>query len=227
MPAFFVTDFAVHPTNPLDVIAVFSGFGSPHAWHSTDGGVRWQSISGSGTAGLPDVPANTVLRHPRNASEIYVGTDVGLFVSTDLGATWQVDNDGMGNVTVADLRLRPDGVLFAATHGRGMYRSSRSLHGDGAALPLDAWLGQNYPNPVTSGSGSETVVPYALSSAGRVQLRVTDMAGRRVRERSFGLQDAGDYRFPLDMRSLSSGAYVIQLFFNGVLSGERTMVRTR
>ncbi len=227
LPGFYVTDFAVHPADARDVIATFSGFGSGHAWRSTDGGVRWTDISGEANAALPDIPANTVFRHPERDREIYVGTDVGIFVSTDIGRSWAVDNDGLGNVIIADLRMRPDGVLFAATHGRGMYRSSTSILRGDLPAPVTAYLGQNYPNPVTAATGAETVIPYTLAVKGDVLLRVTDMAGRRIRERSFGQQDAGDYRFPLDARKLASGAYVLQLFVNGVLAGERTMMRTR
>ena len=109
LPGSFVTDFAVHAEDPHDVIATFSGFGSGHAWRSTDGGASWTDLSGNGTSALPDIPANTVFRHPENDREIYVGTDVGLFVSTDQGRSWQVDNDGIGNVIIADLRMRQDG----------------------------------------------------------------------------------------------------------------------
>ncbi|MCB2203771.1 hypothetical protein KQI65_03415 [bacterium] len=225
--SFFITDFAVHPADPRDVIVTLSGFGSPHAWRSTDAGGSWTSIAGEGATALPDIPANTVFRHPELDREIYVGTDVGLFVSTDKGLTWAVDNEGIGNVIIADLRMRADGVLFAATHGRGMYRSSRSIFSDAPVPVTVAWLGQNYPNPVTSATGAETIIPYSLAGEGDVAIRISDMAGRRIRERRFRFQSSGDYRFPLDMRGISSGAYSVQLFFNGALSGERRLLRVR
>ncbi|MBN1448253.1 MAG: hypothetical protein JXA28_10015 [Bacteroidetes bacterium] len=225
LPAFYVTDVAVHAGDAGDVVVTYSGFGQSHVFRSTDLGATWQDLSGTGDGALPDIPVNTVFRHPERDAELYVGTDVGLFVSSDSGATWEVDNEGIGNVIIADIKMRPDGVLFVATHGRGMYRSSRSILSDAPVLPVTAVLAQNYPNPFTASTGYETVIPYTLVEEGNVTLRLFDMAGRLLRERNFGLQTAGDYHYPLDGRGLAGGAYVVRLFVNGRLAGERKMVR--
>jgi len=225
LPAFFVTDFAVSRTDARDAVVTFSGFGGSHVFRTTDLGSTWQNISGTGDAVLPDIPANTVFRHPEREQELYVGTDVGLFVSTDMGAIWMTDNEGIGNVIIADIKMRPDGVLFAATHGRGMYRSSRSILDDAPVLPVTARLGQNYPNPFSAATGHETVIPYTLVSDGNVALRLYDMAGRLRYERDFGRQFPGVYNFPLDGRGLAGGVYVVRLFVDGTIAGERTMVK--
>ncbi|MDX9760288.1 MAG: hypothetical protein RBU27_14105 [Bacteroidota bacterium] len=214
LPARWITDIAVHASDARRAVYTVSGFGTGHAWITTDGGGSWRDISGVGSVSLPDVPANTVFWHPRRDSVLYVGTDVGLFVTTDLGSTWRIDNNGMGNVIIADLKMRRDGVLFAATHGRGMYRSSVSLL-DGGDEPTIAALGAPYPNPVSPSDGHVLTIPYTLARGGRVHLRATDLAGRTVCSRDLGPQDAGEYRHHFDSRRLSAGAHRIELLFDG------------
>jgi hypothetical protein len=38
--------------------------------------------------GLPDVPVNAFAVDPANGNNLYVGTDIGVYGSTDGGATW-------------------------------------------------------------------------------------------------------------------------------------------
>jgi hypothetical protein len=75
---------------------------------------------------------------PLNATHFYVGTDIGVFRTTNAGATWQLFNDGLPNTAVYDLRLQATTrLLRAATHGRGLWE--RKL--DVAAMPnVDLFL---------------------------------------------------------------------------------------
>jgi photosystem II stability/assembly factor-like uncharacterized protein len=227
LPDRYITDIAVHARDAERALYTFSGFGSGHAFLTTDGGTTWRDVSGIGVASLPDVPANTVLWHPRRDSVIYVGTDVGIFVTTNLGATWSVDNNGIGNVIIADLKLRGDGVLFAATHGRGMYRSSMSILDDGASVPVTASIGSPYPNPVSPAEGHVVTIPYTLIREAQVNLRITDIAGRRIFDRDYGIEGAGEYKLHLDAGGLSAGVVHIQLVVDNRIVGERRVVVLR
>ncbi|MBI4409928.1 MAG: Ig-like domain-containing protein [Gemmatimonadetes bacterium] len=121
LPTRFVTAIALHPVDADVAYVTFSGFGSAHVFKTTDRGASWQSISGD----LPDVPVNAFAHV---SAELYVGTDLGVFRSMDGGASWTPFNDGMPNVAVFDLVYRPSlGTLVAATHGRGMFRTSVAL----------------------------------------------------------------------------------------------------
>src|SRR5262249_33934289 len=57
-----------------------------------------------------------------NSMRLYVGTDLGVFVSADGGATWSVENTGFANVVTESLVLNTAGggaALYALTPGRG------------------------------------------------------------------------------------------------------------
>jgi hypothetical protein len=95
------------PTRPGHVFKVTTGLSAP----------TWQDISGD----LPDVPANCVALDPGSGT-IYVGTDIGVFQSTDGGVHWDFDNDSFPTVAVFGLdRNANTGQIVASTHGRGMF----------------------------------------------------------------------------------------------------------
>ena len=112
----FISDFAVDPTNAAVAYATVSGFGAGHVYKTTNRGVTWTSI----TSNLPDVPVLSIVIQP--GVELDIGTDLGLFRSTDDGATW-VPFPGLPNVAVYDLAFNPaTQLLVAATHGRGAFK---------------------------------------------------------------------------------------------------------
>src|SRR5262245_26704639 len=102
-----------------------------------DGGATWSGLNGSGAGVLPDVPAHSIAIDPSNTARLYVGTDVGVFVSTDGGANWAVETSGFPNVITEALQIQvADGVtnLYAFTHGRGVWRVMVNNSGCGYAL---------------------------------------------------------------------------------------------
>ncbi len=120
----YVSGVAFDPSNRDVAYATYSTFGGNHVWRSNDGGATWLPIDGAGAARLPDIPVNCVAVDPTNRQRIYVGTDMGIFVSVD-GVTWAVENTGFANAPVESLSFDAAGhttQLFAFTHGRGVWR---------------------------------------------------------------------------------------------------------
>lgn len=143
LPARWVWDISTLPGNSNVVVVVLAGFGTPHVWRGTLSGstFTWSNISGTTPNAVPDVPVNSLVIDPINATHFYVGTDIGVFRTTNAGATWQLFNDGLPNTAVYDLRLTSLSgsvrLLRAATHGRGLWE--RRL--DVASMPdVDLYL---------------------------------------------------------------------------------------
>jgi photosystem II stability/assembly factor-like uncharacterized protein len=152
LPHRFVWDIAVQPGNVSRIVAVVSGFGTGHVWRGVvpaTGAATWTDISGSGTTGVPDIPANAVVIDPTAPATYYVGTDVGVFRTTDGGVTWGDFGHGLPNSSVYDLRLHAtQRLLRAATNGRGMWE--RKL--DATSMPdVDLYVRHNL---MDSGRGS-------------------------------------------------------------------------
>jgi hypothetical protein len=146
LPPVPATDIVVSHTNRDRVAVTFGGTG--HVYLSTNGGAAWTNVG----APLPDVAVTAFAFDPAHAATFYVGTDVGVFRTTDSGVTWQAFDNGMPNVPTTDLHVdRTASLLIAATFGRGMYKVSIS----GAAEPsVDLYLrdslldtGERFPSP--------------------------------------------------------------------------------
>ncbi len=91
---------------------------TPYIWKSADYGKTWTSIA----AGIPAGPVNVIREDPVNENILYVGTDMGVYVTTDGGKTWTVLGANLPTCYVHDLIIHPrDNVIVIATHGRGMW----------------------------------------------------------------------------------------------------------
>lgn len=120
----WVTRVEADPFSAAAAYVTFSGFRSgsrlPRIYRTVDWGTNWIDIS----HGLPDVPLNCVNADPDPAmrGRLFVCTDVGVWVTDDLGASWSELGTGMPHVVVHDLDLI-DGSreLFAGTHGRSSF----------------------------------------------------------------------------------------------------------
>ena len=141
LPDRAVTDIAVTPSDPQRAYLTTSGFGSGHVFRTVNRGASWQNISLS----LVDVPVNAIFRHPGTGT-LYIGTDLGVLVSNDDGATWGPSVPGLPNVAVFDLVFNSTTqTLYAGTHGRGVFAYNLGpallrgdVSGDGLVTVADA-----------------------------------------------------------------------------------------
>lgn len=123
---------AIHPTNSSVAYAVYSGFTSgAKVYKTTNAGTSWTNISNN----LPNIPVSCIYINPANTSHLVIGTDLGVFTSSNDGGSWSADNSGLANVVVADLDYRSsDNKIFASTHGRGMFAADLSGGGSGGNI---------------------------------------------------------------------------------------------
>ena len=120
----------VNPKNSTDIIAGYGGSGFDHLYRCTNtaipGFAVWSDISGTGTSALPDASINGFTRDIDDpANTWYVGTDAGLFMTTNAGVNWANIGTpyGLPDVIVMDIQAVPGTrYLNVGTFGRGMWR---------------------------------------------------------------------------------------------------------
>lgn len=108
--------------DPDVVFVTFGGFSASNVWRTDDGGATWKDIASN----LPKAPVHALAIHPDHANSLYIGSEVGVFASDDLGGTWSPTNEGPANVSVDDL-FWMDRKLICVTHGRGLFEIDLSL----------------------------------------------------------------------------------------------------
>ncbi|MFC2132324.1 WD40/YVTN/BNR-like repeat-containing protein [Bacteroidota bacterium] len=90
---------------------------APYVWKSTDYGQTWINIAGN----IPLGPVNVIREDPNDKNILYVGTDIGVYVSKNGGKKWEILGD-LPSTFVHDLQVHPrDNIIVIATHGRGMW----------------------------------------------------------------------------------------------------------
>jgi hypothetical protein len=154
---------------------------------TTDLGATWSNVTGD----FPAQPVNAIAVDPQFPNDWYIGTDVGVWRSTDGGVTWLPFADALPNVVVSDLEIR-DGArkLVAGTYGRGAWEVD--IAGGAvdvaelAAQPRNLMLDPPFPNPARG----SVVLRFAARHEGDVELAVYDVAGRLVSD--LGVVARGD-----------------------------------
>lgn len=114
-----------HPRDDKDLwLAASRKEMSGSLWRSPDGGATWTKVGG---ATFDKEMAITIYVRPEFPDQVWVGTDRGLHVSTDRGATWNRvwNNDGAINPwnkqppSAHAIVRRKDGVAYVATNVGG------------------------------------------------------------------------------------------------------------
>ena len=91
-----------------------------YAYTTTDFGETWKSI----VSNLPQSKGviSVIREHPRNPNLLFVGTEFGLFASTDRGGNWIQIKLNLPTVPVDDILIHPrENDLILATHGRSIW----------------------------------------------------------------------------------------------------------
>lgn len=152
LPAGAITSIAVSPNNALDVIVTVGGTGHGHVYRNTNtlfNPTDWVELDGAGgSSPLPDIQINSVAREGFDPDDtLYVGTDVGVFYTTDGGGTWyNLDLFGLPNVQVSGVTAiqgtggqRGYDELGVTTFGRGIWTAylywPATLYSVGLATP--------------------------------------------------------------------------------------------
>ena len=120
-----------HPTEDSTAYVLFGMPGAAKVLQTRDLGETWEDLSGFTNSndgkslnGFPDVPVYSFLVMPHDKDIMWAGTEVGLIESTDGGASWHLVESNLPYVTIWDLKLKDEGQIVIATHGRGVWTAT-------------------------------------------------------------------------------------------------------
>ncbi|MDQ7040422.1 MAG: hypothetical protein Q9M35_05730 [Rhodothermus sp.] len=110
------------PFNAAEAYVVFDnhrrGDWTPYIFKTTDYGRTWTALSTEDVWGYVHV----IRQDPVEPQLLYLGTEFGLYISTDGGRHWTKWHEGIPTVPVRDIRVHPrEHDLIVGTHGRSAY----------------------------------------------------------------------------------------------------------
>lgn len=150
IPDKYVGRIAFDPTNKNTAYVALCGYtgsttaSNSHVWKITNLGTT--PVLTAVNSGLPDIPVNAFVIDPLSGSNLFAGTDIGVYNSTDAGTSWTVYGTGLPRVAVFGMAMTSSRVLRVATHGRGMWESN------GPPLPIQL---SSFAGTVAHGSSVE------------------------------------------------------------------------
>ena len=133
-------------------------------YRTTDGGAHWTQ---GHWPGLPPNPiddlvyVHRLLVDPADDSTVWAGTDYGILVSRDSGATWGPPATSLPEGDIEGLAADSTGTLYAMGEGNTVDAFAMKLDPSGGKLVYSTYLG---------GSGSDLGDAIAVDSAGRAYI---------------------------------------------------------
>jgi len=225
LPYRWVTRVAVHTDSANVCYVTLSGYkvdstGS-HIFRTANYGANWISIKGD----LPDAPVNDVIIDPANTNSLFIGTDINVMYTSNLGANWYILGTGIpSNVPCQDLTFHnPSRTLVVWTHGRSAFKTIVPVTGiqnNVSQVPASFELEQNYPNPFNP----STIIMYSITSTQYIVLKVYDALGKEVAALVNEHKNPGSYEVEFDGSDLSSGIYFYTLQIDGKIIETKSMV---
>jgi photosystem II stability/assembly factor-like uncharacterized protein len=206
LPADPIPDMVVAPGDYRTAYICIDRASSSRVFATTDAGVTWTNITGDLATGLRGM--SLAVGFGPNPPELYLGTDYGAYTSTNGGANWVRFGDSLPDIAVCDIACDSlNGVVVAATHGRGMWRLPVALGG-----VADSPWAHARSGPVPGA----TLVRRVLTVRGSQQrAALLDVSGRPV------MRVAPGYN---DVSRLPSGIYYLRDIGGELLASAQKLV---
>lgn len=211
-----ITDILADPTDTTKLYVTFGGYGATKV-AQYQFGTGWSKLQDS----LPDVPVQCIAFDTANGT-MYVGTDIGVFYRDPSMTSWAAYNSGLPAIEVTDISINyATNELWAATYGRGVWKSPKHTSATGVAnLPLALNVITISPNP---SKGVFTVATDNSSLKDQpVNIRIISHTGAVVANTTGKFDGSG--KMQIDGSQLAKGTYVVEIQTRGAVAARAKVV---
>lgn len=209
------SDITVDPKNAEHFWITFKGYGTNKVADYTpqDG---WKIRDEN----LPNIPVNCIELDSSNGTA-YIGTDFGVYYRDPSMTQWELYNNALPTVEVIDLGINyTTGELWAATYGRGMWKSAKNSQQNNHVANTVPYAGNVItisPNP-NYGKFELRTDNTSLRGA-NVSVRIINVNGAVALEKNITINAGGVASLDSD---LPKGTYIIELH-----KGNMTFAKTK
>jgi hypothetical protein len=216
-----VTSVSVDPNNANKVVVTLGNYDNNNYVYRCDDATTATTANNSSNftniqGNLPKMPVYSSLIDYSNGDRIILGTEYGIFTSSNNGGTWTRDNDGMANCAVFMLRQQThpynkcwnSGFIYAATHGRGIFRTT-TLTGVKEINNIESQADQLliYPNPVFE----QATLKFSLPEAANTNLTIYDLQGKVIKNINIGMLKKGTNVYTFQNDGFNEGTYLASI----------------
>lgn len=230
----YLTGIAVNPNDNNHVVVTLANYSNTNYVYSTNSAMSatpaWTSIQNN----LPLMPVFDAVIDYYNPNNILLGTELGMWASSDGGSSWTEENTGMVSVPVFKVfqrKLYQDDcmVVYIGSHGRGIFRTT-TLTKNGCnivagvkdkepASPVSRM--EIYPNPVSDKAYLEFDVKDANAP---MSLMIVDVLGRMYRNEKLSNVHPGANKIEVPFHDIEAGIYLVTLHSGKTTETKRVFV---
>jgi len=220
----------------------------PYVFKTSDYGQSWEDISSN----LPDYPVNVIFEDQKNKDLLFVGNDIGVYVSLNGGQSWAPLKANMPPVVVRDLLVHPrENDLVVGTYGRAAWITDisplqqftseiqqsefhlfniepkpRMNFSQQAYWGNYHMTGSNHWNVHNEQNGLEIWYYFKEAADEKATLLVIDDRGETVFEDTINVKP-GIHKMYWDTMRAEPGSYTLQLTWRGQTLSKEGVVKER
>ena len=224
-----ILSISVDPANGNNMMVTLGNYGSVDYVYYSNNALAASPTFTIAQGNLPAMPVYGSILDIIDSNGSYItnsamlATEKGIYTTTNItkgnATVWVKNNNGMPNVmtlAVQQQTTKPwmcnnPGVIYVATHGRGIWASNTFFNRPTAVQDVTAPKVLNdlliYPNPMTSQGN----IQFSLSSADNITISIYDMQGKEVKTINMGNQSSGSHLVTFESTTLRGGTYFAAL----------------
>ena len=220
----YVTGMDVDPNNSEHVVITLAGYGASTnilrstTAASTTGTSSFTSIKGN----MPTMPVYDAVIDMSDPTRMYAGTEFGLMITLNSGASWAAQNDEMGVVPVYEVKQQyrdwseclNSGTLYLGTFGRGIWSSSdfSGINEIKKSEEIAVTAINLFPNPVVN----QTNITFNLAKASDVTVTVYSISGQLISNKVLSNRQPGELKHVINASDLPKGVYFVNIQAEGM-----------
>ncbi len=225
-----VTGISVDPNDPDHLVITLGGYGGNgkvrECLNATAANPTFTNKWNPDGNEFDGMPCYDVVIDVNDADVWIVGTEFGIWGTDDGGDTWAPANGGdMDACPVFDVRQQTIssrrftntnnyGVVYAGSHGRGIFRSSSVVSTNDFASQDNTLINQIlvYPNPAVS----EVRIDVDMKGFGDVNMNIYSINGKLIKNMNRRNVANGKQTFVIPVEDFANGNYIIHVSAPGV-----------
>ena len=229
-----ITSVAVDPNDANKVVLTLGNYGNTtyvmYSQNALDDEPTFTVKQGN----LPLMPVYSSVIE-MTTGKVILGTEHGIYMTDDITASepnWVAQRNPMGDVPVMELkqqtvnlpkqeftefghnvvveRTTNQGVIYAATYGRGLYRCDNFILNSPMDIEEHASTEVNvnvYPNPARESAN----ISFNIEEGAYVTYQVYDITGKMMQNVVVGNCTAGKHVVNLSLNGMATGTYLLRL----------------